>query len=545
WAVTDGIPGVQAFVNGGPKSDYYPLTGGAAPREVAIDGESVWVFSSANQQVYRLPLETTKFPAQDGLASGFDGFPVKRLADSPNDDLAAGEGAVWLTQGGMLARIDPRSLEITNEIDLPGNYAAITTGGGYVWAMSADSEDDTDDGWLTEIDPETGEAIGEPLTLHGKPADIVVGAGAVWVTQTTANTVTRIELQRETPIPDVSASVEPSPDASPTPENNAATEYPLFVFASEGDIWGQYANHFENLTHSSEIEANPTISTDAHVVIFERRKKVDGESTVVQMDLGQAGAEGPFFPGKNPSIGPNNMLAWSIPPGTCSDCGPNGPRPPSASIGTSFVGSVGQSFVPISDPGQPMPIDVSDVAWSADGRHVLYVSSYEGEALEAVDIVINSEGTPRPTRPHGIPARAGAVYVAPSGAFADNAVEVCCSSSPDDPYSQATFGQVGAAGSFREVQSLDDLPVAGEGPFTSYGGEGLGGWYTGFLGHVDRNSDDEWVKKSTKEMMPLWFFGNGEEVWFISETKEKRIEPFESPTGSPISSFAAPNELYR
>ncbi|MEA2499500.1 MAG: hypothetical protein QOH26_1905, partial [Actinomycetota bacterium] len=185
WAVTEAVPGPKVFQGEGLGGSYE--ADGFSPREIAIDDDAVWAFDAAHERL-------SSFSLPNGSEGGFHPVAdVPRLADSQNDDLAAGLGAVWLTQGGILARIDRDSGEITSRIDLPGNFAALALGEGYVWAMSADSVDDSDLGWLTQIEPDTGKAIGEPLEIDGKPADVAVGGGAVWVTQHDADTVTRIE----------------------------------------------------------------------------------------------------------------------------------------------------------------------------------------------------------------------------------------------------------------------------------------------------------------------------------------------------------------
>lgn len=202
WAVGDAIRNLYAFdgmdENSGSVPSHVSILPGARPSDIALMDSSVWVYSPSTNQLFDVPHDKM---------NEVRAFDIGTLAESANEDIAASDGAVWLTQGGVLARIDARSGELTNKVSLRGNYAALAAGDGEVWAMSADSEDTSDNGWLTQIDPATGNPIGQTLTLGGKPTDIAVGAGAVWVTQNDKNTVARIELRSET---------------APTPEEGSA-----------------------------------------------------------------------------------------------------------------------------------------------------------------------------------------------------------------------------------------------------------------------------------------------------------------------------------
>jgi streptogramin lyase len=67
--------------------------------------------------------------------------------------LAAGVGAVWVQEqgDGTLARIDPRSGEVTGRVTVGANlkYGDVDTGGGMVWLRT------TDDQTFAAIDPRT------------------------------------------------------------------------------------------------------------------------------------------------------------------------------------------------------------------------------------------------------------------------------------------------------------------------------------------------------------------------------------------------------
>ena len=109
-----------------------------------------------------------------------------------NLDMAGGLGSLWIVQGDVLYRIDPESGRSTGRVDLDGgDYAAVTTGQGYVWVLES-TVDEHGGGRLYKIDPDTAIVVGAPLVLEGKLADVAAGGGSVWVTSKDTNSVLRI-----------------------------------------------------------------------------------------------------------------------------------------------------------------------------------------------------------------------------------------------------------------------------------------------------------------------------------------------------------------
>ena len=117
---------------------------------------------------------------------------LSEVGATVNQDLHLSPGAAWFGDGdaGTVTRVDLASGEAASPVDVGGNYIAIAQGSGSVWAISGDT---TDEGSLLRIDPSNGAIVGEPLTLDGRPYDIATGAGAVWVLNRAAETVTRID----------------------------------------------------------------------------------------------------------------------------------------------------------------------------------------------------------------------------------------------------------------------------------------------------------------------------------------------------------------
>lgn len=109
-------------------------------------------------------------------------------------DLAAGEGALWLTGspydgvgGGELIRIDPLTAQVVATIPLDGDSRVVAVGGGAVWVTNRQNNT------VTRIDPLTNEQIGKPIVVGGEPADIATDEAAVWIANFADGTLVRID----------------------------------------------------------------------------------------------------------------------------------------------------------------------------------------------------------------------------------------------------------------------------------------------------------------------------------------------------------------
>lgn len=180
WVVTERIPG-------GPLPiilvDIDPATGEAAPRElgpggpsgrVAALGDVVWVTSTAGT-AFRL--------------EGIRGKPRSVSLPGTGDDVAAGEGAVWITDKfeGQVLRLDPRSGRVESTIDVPGELDGIAAGEGYVWVFSST-------GTVVPIDPRTNRIGSQgPISVGARLQDIAVGLGYVWLANYDGKRVFRVD----------------------------------------------------------------------------------------------------------------------------------------------------------------------------------------------------------------------------------------------------------------------------------------------------------------------------------------------------------------
>jgi hypothetical protein len=94
-------------------------------------------------------------------------------------DLAAGDGALWVSGFGVVYRVDPASGRVVARIRTPGiaEDGSIALGGGSVWVTAGIGA-----GGVYRVDPLTGR-VAASIHLGGSPMGIAVGAGRVWVTR--------------------------------------------------------------------------------------------------------------------------------------------------------------------------------------------------------------------------------------------------------------------------------------------------------------------------------------------------------------------------
>ncbi|MGH2675771.1 MAG: hypothetical protein ACRDKA_02125 [Actinomycetota bacterium] len=112
------------------------------------------------------------------------------VGDFPQE-IAVGEGAVWVTVNQtepsvrwFVARIDPATNQVTDEIDVPG-AGDVAVGEGAVWVAGHPARDPEVDPALYRIDPVSRQVVAEvtlPCAPYCGANQVAVGDGAVWVT---------------------------------------------------------------------------------------------------------------------------------------------------------------------------------------------------------------------------------------------------------------------------------------------------------------------------------------------------------------------------
>ena len=159
---------------------------GSKPVAVAAGVGGIWVGDARDGTITRVDPETRKVVKTIGI-----GAPVV--------DLATGLGGVWAATGGFgeVVRIDPGVGAVAQRIPLGDpedpvvpSVPSVGVGDGRVWAGVPDG--------LARIDPRSGDVV-DTVDLDGTQAlQMAVGGGAVWVT-TIANRARRVEASSARP----------------------------------------------------------------------------------------------------------------------------------------------------------------------------------------------------------------------------------------------------------------------------------------------------------------------------------------------------------
>ena len=153
------------------------------PQGIDVGFGGVWVAAAdppegANGAVYRIDPQTNEIVA----AIPLDGLP---------EFVAVGAGGVWATASdGTVRLIEPGSNQV---VEPPaqvseGGRTSVTVGGGMVWATTLTGPDAV--GSAVQIDPETAEVVGPPISVGENPIGLAFGAGSLWVANSSDGTLT-------------------------------------------------------------------------------------------------------------------------------------------------------------------------------------------------------------------------------------------------------------------------------------------------------------------------------------------------------------------
>jgi streptogramin lyase len=115
--------------------------------------------------------------------------------------VVASNGVVWVAvrDGNVVARVDPKTLELAKPIAAGANPTWIAASSGSIWVSNQP------DGTVSRIDANSGEKIGPPIQVAAPAPDANFPAvnalaaaddGSVWVTSMTQLTVSRIDPNR-------------------------------------------------------------------------------------------------------------------------------------------------------------------------------------------------------------------------------------------------------------------------------------------------------------------------------------------------------------
>jgi DNA-binding SARP family transcriptional activator/ABC-type branched-subunit amino acid transport system substrate-binding protein/DNA-binding beta-propeller fold protein YncE len=185
---------------GGYLGHLFAVLAGLSRQHIAAAEDAVWVINP-DLTVSRIDPRTNRI--------------VARIEDVRAENIAVGDGEVWLTEGDRLAEIDPsvnavaRRVQLDVELEL---LAGLAVGAGAVWVA------DPQGGNLWRVD--TGpNAARRAVPLETWVAGVSFGEGAVWVTNEIGDAVHRVDPR------------------TGAPEQVGEATSPRGVDAGEGRVW--------------------------------------------------------------------------------------------------------------------------------------------------------------------------------------------------------------------------------------------------------------------------------------------------------------------
>ena len=155
---------------------------GARPAAIAAGSGSLWVANLDDQTVSRVDPATRTVTRT---------LPV---ADTPTG-VAASNNAVWVVGSTpskpfvAVRQIDPRFNTVSGRTSIgtvaPGDVGSVAADGQRVWVAPSS-------GLLTRLDPTTARKV-QQVDPNAGPTGVAIGPDAVWVTDSFAGTVTRVD----------------------------------------------------------------------------------------------------------------------------------------------------------------------------------------------------------------------------------------------------------------------------------------------------------------------------------------------------------------
>ena len=155
-----------------------PIPVGRGPVRVATGDGEVWATSAAEGTLSKIDPRTLEVAAPPvRVGSGVSG-------------VAVGEGSVWVSspRQGRVLRVDPGSGRVLARIDVGGSPGAIAVGDGKVWVA------DEAGAGVSAINALNGTVYKRGIVPHAAPLRLAVGAGGLWVSSASTSAVRRIDL---------------------------------------------------------------------------------------------------------------------------------------------------------------------------------------------------------------------------------------------------------------------------------------------------------------------------------------------------------------
>lgn len=210
--------GVQRPMSALTPEAVFPAEG--VPDWLVVTEDAVWVSNKPKNTIHRFDPKTNKvvaaIPVGDkpcsGLAAGFESIWVPNCGDKTISRVSIKENKVIATvpagpahsEGGLtvsgdsvwaltdpkgiLSRIDPRTNEVSKQIEVnPGSFACVYGDGG-IWISS------TEKNQVQRVDAKTN-AVTHTIDVGPQPRFLTFGGGSVWTLNQGDGTVTRVDVK--------------------------------------------------------------------------------------------------------------------------------------------------------------------------------------------------------------------------------------------------------------------------------------------------------------------------------------------------------------
>ncbi len=155
-----------------------PIPVGKGPLRVAAGDGEVWATSAPDGTLSKINPQTLEVA----------GPPVR--VGTGVSGVAVGAGSVWVSspRDGRVLRVDPGSGRVLARIAVGGSPGAIAVGDGRVWVA------DEAGAGVTAINALNGKVYKRGIVPHAAPLRLAVGAGGLWVSSASTSAVRRIDL---------------------------------------------------------------------------------------------------------------------------------------------------------------------------------------------------------------------------------------------------------------------------------------------------------------------------------------------------------------
>jgi YVTN family beta-propeller protein len=174
----------------------------SSPSNMTVGNELLWVI--AGTSIVRIDPKTSQVVG-DAIQAGIQ-----------IEDLAFGDGALWVTSVGSgdlgapneadaVSRIDPDTGEVLSTVKVSRGPMSLAFTPEAVWVVNFGMSGNT----VIRIDPQTGQIVGDPVQTGRAPLSVTVGEGSLWVANHDAHTITRIDLATNQVLANITVPSEP------------------------------------------------------------------------------------------------------------------------------------------------------------------------------------------------------------------------------------------------------------------------------------------------------------------------------------------------